>query len=304
MQGSTDGLLHTGADGGRVGGSSYALLCASDEDGYKFDNNSGWLNDLGCVENYDIKADEDTLAPTTHEGHEYVDLGLPSGTLWATCNVGATSAENYGDYFAWGETTTKETYDWSTYKYCNGDYKTMTKYCNNSTYGTIDNITTLEASDDAATANWGGKWRMPTVGEIYELINECTWKWRMLEGVHGYYITSKKDGTKSIFLPAAGFRETGSDIYGAEVSGHYWSASIDPNYPSTARRIYFHSDYHDGYNSDRRLGYSVRPVFSMKDTAVENVKPSNSDNVRKVIENGQIVIIRDGVRYSVLGVRL
>jgi len=107
----------------------------------------------------------------TYNGHEYVDLGLPSGTLWATCNVGATTPEGYGDYFAWGETTPKETYNWMTYKWGSGNesdgwlYRELTKYCSDSTYGLYgfhDNLTELLPEDDAATANWGNGWRTPT----------------------------------------------------------------------------------------------------------------------------------------------
>ena len=100
---------------------------------------------------------------TAQNGHEYVDLGL--SVKWATCNVGADSPEEYGYHFAWGETSPKTTYNWSTYKYCNGDEYSMTKYCDDS-FGTVDNKTTLELSDDAARVNWGGKWRMPTRAEI------------------------------------------------------------------------------------------------------------------------------------------
>ncbi len=106
-------------------------------------------------------------------GHDYVDLGLPSGTFWATCNVGAMNPEDYGDYFAWGETEPKSYYDWSTYKYCNGSSSTITKYCSDSEYGTVDNKYTLEAIDDAATVNWGGDWRIPTIEEQAELTGAC-----------------------------------------------------------------------------------------------------------------------------------
>lgn len=95
--------------------------------------------------------------------HEYIDLGLPSGTLWATMNIGASSPEDYGDYFAWGETAPKDVYDWSTYKWCNGSSNTLTKYCFNSSYGNngfVDNLTELDPEDDAATVNWGQDWRM------------------------------------------------------------------------------------------------------------------------------------------------
>ena len=106
-----------------------------------------------------------------------VDLGLPSGTLWADRNIGANSPEGYGDYFAWGETRPKSEYNWSTYKYCKGSDKTITKYCDDSSYGTVDNKTVLEPSDDAATANWGSNWRMPTHGEQVELNEKCKWTW-------------------------------------------------------------------------------------------------------------------------------
>ena len=105
-------------------------------------------------------------------GHDYTDLGLPSGTLWATCNVGANVPENYGDFFAWGEVSAKSSYSWSNYKYCNGDFNSLTKYCSMSSFGDngfTDNLKVLEPSDDAATANWGQDWRMPTVEEMREL---------------------------------------------------------------------------------------------------------------------------------------
>ncbi|MBO7269682.1 MAG: InlB B-repeat-containing protein, partial [Bacteroidales bacterium] len=117
------------------------------------------------------------LATGSENDHEWVDLGLPSGLKWATCNVGANTPEGYGDYFAWGETSPKNDYSWSTYKYCKGSKNTLTKYNTDSNYGTVDNKITLDLSDDAARANWGGKWRMPTKAEQDELINNCTWTW-------------------------------------------------------------------------------------------------------------------------------
>lgn len=103
------------------------------------------------------------------DGHAYVDLGLPSGTLWATTNVGAIAPEEYGNYFAWGETESKDTYNWSTYKWCNGTYNSITKYCTNSRLGVSDRKTILDPEDDAAHVNWGGYWRMPTKEEQDEL---------------------------------------------------------------------------------------------------------------------------------------
>ena len=193
-------------------------------------------------------------------GYGYVDLGLPSGTLWATCNVGANSPTAYGDYYAWGETTTKETYSWDTYRYCNGSFTTLTKYCNNSSLGNngfTDNLTTLEASDDAATANWGVGWRMPTSEELNELKNSCTVTWTTLNGVNGRLFTGPNGN--SIFLPAAGRRFV-SDLYGAGSYGDYWSSSLYVAPPGNAWYLDFDSGNYGMYGYDRDYGQSVRPV--------------------------------------------
>jgi hypothetical protein len=138
---------------------------------------------------------------TSIGGHEYVDLGLPSGTLWATCNIGANSPEEYGDYFAWGETSPKSNYKWSTLKYCeddNGD--TYSKYNTDSKYGNVDNKTTLERSDDAATANWGNDWCMPTLAQFQELYDKCTWTWTKKNGKKGYEVKGSNGNTIFRFI--------------------------------------------------------------------------------------------------------
>ena len=193
----------------------------------------------------------------TENGHDYVDLGL--SVKWATCNVGATTPDGYGDYFAWGETSPKDNYEWSTYKYCNGSKTTLTKYNTNSNYGTVDNKTTLELSDDAARANWGGTWRMPTITEIEELINTtyCTWTWTTQNGVNGYKVTSKTNGN-SIFLPAAG-----NTIYSDGSHGWYWSSSLcssSPGYKANSLSIELELDYANWLGKYRYIGYPVRPV--------------------------------------------
>ena len=188
--------------------------------------------------------------------HEYVDLGL--SVKWATCNVGASKPEEYGDYFAWGETEPKSTYSWSTYKWCNGSYDTQTKYCTKSSYGTVDNKTQLELSDDAARANWGGSWRMPTRAEQDELRENCTWTWTTQNGVNGYKVTSKKNGN-SIFLPAAGYRYD-SSLNLAGSHGSYCPSSLDSGSPYNAYILYFYSNYLDCYISNRYIGFTVRPV--------------------------------------------
>ena len=209
-----------------------------------------------------------TLTFTTPDdgcnGHEYVDLGLPSGTLWATCNIGATNPEDYGDYFAWGETTTKSDYDWDTYQYCNGSYNTMTKYCTNADYGNngfVDNQTTLFPEDDAATANWGSGWRMPTKEEWQELYNNTTVIWTTQNGVNGRLFTASNGN--SLFLPAAGYRN-GSSLYYAVSSGYYWSSSLYTGYPSSAWYFGFSSvNYNVNYDY-RYYGFTVRPVCSLR----------------------------------------
>ena len=192
--------------------------------------------------------------------HEYVDLGLPSGTLWATCNVGASKPEEYGDYFAWGETKPKSDYTWSTYKYCQGTEPTLTKYCTNSSYGTVDNKTELEPSDDAATVNWGSEWQMPSDEQFEELINSSytTKTWTTMNGKYGRKITSKSNGN-SIFLPAAGYRgDTGLDNAGS--GGYYWSRSLNTGYSYHAYFLLFGPGSFMAGSRGRYVGLSVRPV--------------------------------------------
>ena len=196
--------------------------------------------------------------------HAYVDLGLPSGLLWATCNVGADTPEDYGDYFAWGETTTKSTYNWSTYQYCNGSYNTLAKYCNKSNYGYngfTDKLTTLLPEDDAATANWGTDWRMPTKEEWQELFNNTTVTWTTQNGVNGRLFTASNGN--SLFLPAAGCRDD-SSLYNAGSYGVYWSSSLNTGSPSSAWSFDFNSDDCGMSNYYRYCGQSVRPVRSLQ----------------------------------------
>ena len=196
-------------------------------------------------------------------GHDYVDLGLPSGILWATCNVGATTPEGYGDYFAWGETQPKTTYDWTTYKWCNGTL-TMTKYCNDASFGYngfTDNLTTLQPSDDAATANWGSGWCMPTKEQWEELYQNTTNTWTTQNGVNGRLFTANNGN--SLFLPAAGVRwddEPGGD---GGSDGDYWSSSLSTT-PTHAWLFYFTSDGYDMIGDHRNIGQSVRAVCSTR----------------------------------------
>ena len=189
---------------------------------------------------------------------EYVDLGL--SVLWATCNVGAESPEDYGDYFAWGEVEPKENYDWTTYKYCNGSPLTLTKYCNNNSLGNngfTDNKTVLEPEDDAATVNWGGSWRMPTDEELTELREKCTWTWTTQSGVNGYKVVGPNGN--SIFLPAVGIMLGASLGYVGSYGG-YWLSSLSTSDSYYANRMDFDSNGVYWNFCDRNYGQSVRPV--------------------------------------------
>ena len=194
----------------------------------------------------------------------YVDLGLPSGTLWATCNVGANSPEEYGDYFAWGEIHPKNVYDWSTYKYCNGGWDKLTKYCDDSEFGNngfTDNLTTLLPSDDAATANWGSDWCMPSDDQWEELLDNTTNVWTTQNGVNGRLFTGNNGN--SLFLPAAGYRWGGSlDDVGS--IGGFWSSSLDTDVPDDAWYFYFSSNYYYMRYGSRLNGQSVRAVRSTR----------------------------------------
>ena len=186
-----------------------------------------------------------------------VDLGLPSGTLWADRNVGADSPEAYGDYFAWGEVTPKSEYNWSTYKWCNGSDNTLTKYCTYSSNGTVDNKTTLDLEDDAAYVNMGSEWRVPTRAEQDELRNNCTWTWTTQNGVNGYKVTGKNGN--SLFLPAAGYcNSSGLSYTGSDAL--YWLSSLwEPN-PCLADVLYFGSDRYYIDSLYRYYGQPVRAV--------------------------------------------
>ncbi len=210
-------------------------------------------------------ADVDSISFTApkaaiENGHEYIDLGLPSGLKWATRNEGAETPEAYGNYYAWGETTApKDSYYWDTYKWRAGSGNAFTKYNTDSNYGIVDNKTTLDPADDVAAANWGGKWRMPTDAEWTELRENCVWTWTTQNGTKGYKVTSKTNGN-SIFLPAAG---GWSDDYlsGVGGDGSYWSSSLSTDDPYEAGSVIFTSNVVHGTYELRYCGFSVRPVL-------------------------------------------
>ena len=228
------------------------------------------------------KDDDDSApvaAPAIQPNGDYpVDLGL--SVKWATCNVGATTPEEFGDYYAWGDTATyykpgyaqSESPEWkegkeagyavSTYKYYNNSNSDLTKYCYDSNYGDggyTDTLTVLTPDDDAAHYNWGGNWRMPTQAEFEELLDSCDYEYiRTDNNGYGMKFTSRKDPSQSIFLPGAGWRQ-GTAL---RTSTHtdYWSSSLDTNNPNQAWILRFDRKNHYIVKYPRPYGLSVRPV--------------------------------------------
>ena len=191
---------------------------------------------------------------------EYVDLGL--SVRWATCNVGATKPEEYGDYFSWGETEPKEVYGWATYKWCDGADTLLTKYCYDVKYGAegfIDNKRILDQEDDAAHVNWGGDWRMPTKVEVDELISNCTWEVTTRNGVSGYLVTSNKSGytDQSIFFPFAGFYNNDTQGNGITGKGSVFRVWTSSGVNTSASNLV--NGRIEG--NTRRCGFSIRPIL-------------------------------------------
>lgn len=213
----------------------------------------------------------------TVQRHDYVDLGL--SVKWATCNVGATAPEKEGDFFAWGETATKNEYNWDNYKWLMMGWREhLTKYCTDEDYGYYifgeyaenemstsndyrftDGLTTLLPADDAAYVKWGSSWRMPTRTEMEELITKCTWTWTMRNGYTGYKVTGRNG--KSIFLPTVWTEGNNNDWDSRGMDGTYWSATLDEYYPIRAYRLDFsRSKVYGVTTSSRYQGYLIRPV--------------------------------------------
>ena len=277
---SSQGLLYSisananPAEGGNVTGigeyeaGSTCTLTATAEEGFTFINwtENGEVVSVEANYSFTVTGDRSLLANFTMSSgndHDYVDLGLPSGTLWATCNVGADYPEGYGDCFAWGETQPKNVYNWSTYQYCHGSSSTLMKYCNNPSYGYngfIDNLSALLPEDDAATANWGDDWRMPTKEEWQELYVITTCTWTTQNGVDGRLFTAPNGNT--LFLPAAGYR-SGSNLSSPGADGDYLSSSLYTDNPSRAWEFNFGMDNYGASSfGHRKLGLPVRAVRS------------------------------------------
>ena len=183
------------------------------------------------------------------DGVEAVDLGL--SVKWANMNVGATKDSGFGTYFAWGEVKPKEYYSWGTYAWSYDGSPSMLKYSN------TDKRTQLVLSDDAARANWGGEWRMPTADECEELTDpdKCEWEWITKDGVNGYKVTGKKTGN-SIVLPITGFRFYGGVQFRA-IKGIYWTSTLYSIKPDKSWCLEF-----DGSNIDVTFGKLSSNRFS------------------------------------------
>ena len=246
---------------------------------------SVWADDVINVSVYD-DCRKNGYINGVENGHEYIDLGLPSGIKWASCNVGAETPEGNGNYYAWGEVVTKKDYSWSTYKYANGSSNTLTKYCNDSTFGNNgfkDNKTTLDLEDDAAHVNWGGAWRMPTSAEFDELLDSCTWTWTTQNNVNGYLVTSKTN-SNSLFLPAAGYTD-GRYIYDKGLVNQRFSYDCEGIYRTAS--LYYNNAYAESFGfgiserssvlgfppTDRYKGCQVRSVYqcSSNTASLDNV---------------------------------
>ena len=243
---------------------SSSLDTDSQNDAWLFDLYSDYYGMYSLYRGYGLSV-RAVRSASVGDYHEYVDLGLPSGLLWATCNVGANAPEEYGDYFAWGETQSKDVYNWDTYQYCMGSYNTLTKYCNDPNYGYegfTDNLAILLPEDDAATANWGDGWRMPTRQEWQELLNNTTVTWTQQNGVNGRLFTAPNGN--SLFVPVAGYRlNDGLDDVG--LYGYYWSSWLYTVHPDRAWIFYFDPfSYGMNVGLHRFYGFSVRAVRSAR----------------------------------------
>ncbi len=206
------------------------------------------------------------------DSHEAVDLGL--SVMWATMNVGANAPEEYGDYFAWGETESKTDYNRETYKWYNSSENTLTKYCASGGYGTVDNKKVLDLEDDAAHVNWGGTWRMPTIDEIEELLFDCSWEWTIQNGVNGQKVTGPNGN--SIFLPAAGNRWY-NNLEDAGSYGGYWLNSLSVDYDVNASNLDFFLEGMGWGDVNRYIGRSVRAVCPLQVQTINGDLNHNGD---------------------------
>lgn len=229
---------------------------------------STFLSSCGDEPEVSDETDTDTSTDTssskpsnTINGHKFVDLGLPSGLLWADRNVGADSPYDYGDFFAWGETKTKTNYSWDTYKW-GADPDNLTKYYSKNGKNTLD------AVDDAATANWGNSCRMPTKAEFQELYDHCVWSWQDKSNRRRGYLITGTNGN-SIFLPADGYKWQ-DRLHFSNSWGYYWSSSLVASLTNNAYYLDLTSNsvYPCSFGCLRYYGISIRPVADKKNKTI------------------------------------
>ena len=232
-----------------------------DKDAKLNDKRSNTPDNSSVIVENPVQNNQDTK--NIDSNHEYIDLGLPSGTLWATCNVGANNPWEYGDYFAWGEITTKSSYSWSNYIFANGASNKLTKYCNMASYGNngfTDSCIILEHNDDVAYQKWGSDWCMPTQVQWLELLEQCACRTKSRNGNIGIEVEGPNGNT--IFLPQAGYMEGDGGFSDVGVLAYYWSSTLATDTPYYANSISFdyRSIYPNGVLPYRFRGQSVRPV--------------------------------------------
>lgn len=232
----------------------------------------------------------------------FVDLGLPSGNLWAICNAGARTSRDYGNYIAWGETIGYNegytTFSWSKYKFCRGASNTLTKYCSNRSYGYngfTDNLTQLLAEDDYASTFIGNNCSIPTKADWDELIREC--KWSKLD--NGALVRGKNGNV--IFLPCAGYR-SGVNLYDNGSEGYYWTSSLDVNSPDDAWFVYIGGGKAQDYDYYRCMGRSIRPIMrnGSRSSATKSMAPATNKNAQptaKTVEGGMVVKTMSGTAH-------
>ena len=247
---------------------SYIFVDAEPDDGYNF---AGWFvgeadEPVSIEEWYKFTVNEDVSLVAKFEakkcinGHEYVDLGLPSGLKWAVCNIGGANPKDYsgwgynlGQFFAWGETESKTIFGWEEYKWCQGRVNTLTKYCTVSGNGTVDNKTELDPEDDAARVAWGGTWRMPRYEELQELIDNCTWTVTDIFGWKCYKVASKTN-KYCIYLPFTGIAGKDDEECGCFLSTSIYGGGY------YVKCLYFNEEKPSLHYTSRSYGYMVRPV--------------------------------------------
>lgn len=253
---------------------------------------------------YKVPANDVTIVGYyTEDTYEYVDLGLPSGLLWATKNIGAANTEDFGCYFSWGETHLKESYYWGTYEYCDGSANTLTKYCDSSDFGNVDNKMTLEEEDDAARVSWGNPWRLPTEEEALELYYNCSWSLGSFNGVNGCYVTGPNGN--SLFFPFAGIKQyktilkQGNELY-LLTSSLYQFDDIHPDY---GFMIFCDGSEYGISSEERGYGFTARAVMNNDPNKIVNVTEDNANEIIGIydLHGNKIPTLKKGlniIRYK------